>query len=135
MKLEALPDLAYSRKWGNRIRIQWKKIVLARIEKIEYYPKPKPCKRKACEQMLNNPCTTFKHIRDVHLKKKTCLKFTVLKSFFCPPLSYGLIGGSFNAYFCQLWTVVHSLSQHDPRGVRFSVVFTIRCGQQFLLFF
>ena len=30
---------------------------------------------------------------------------------------------------------MHALSQHDPRGVRFSVVFTIRCGQQFLLFF
>ena len=41
------------------------------MERIEYYPEPRPCQKKACEEMLTNPCTTFKHIRDVHLKKKS----------------------------------------------------------------
>ena len=50
-------------------------------------------------------------------------------------LSYGLIGGSFNAHFCHFRTVVHSLSQHDLRGVSSFVFLPIRCGQQFLLFF
>ena len=71
MKLEALSDLAYSKKWGNLIRIRWKKMVIARMVKIQYYPEePRPCKRKACEEMFDDPMSTFKHIRDLHFKKK-----------------------------------------------------------------
>ena len=54
MKLTALQDLAHSRKWGNRIRIHWKNMMLAGMieRKYYWYSEPRQCKKKHVRKCL-----------------------------------------------------------------------------------
>ena len=61
-------DLAYTEKYGNRVRKKFKKAAQGKIISRESFEIPIRC--KVCGVNTNNNLEIFRHIREEHLVKK-----------------------------------------------------------------